>query len=277
MSACSIRTVPNAPKAPIRVNGVVISRAMISREIQNHPAKNPVAAWTQAALALVVREALTQEAKRLDVQAEPAADAAGRRETDDEARMRALVEREATVPEPTDDECRRYYERNLARFRSPDIYEAAHILLPARQDDAAGYDGARRQASAIIGELQANRAAFEDLAKLYSACPSRELGGNLGQITVGQTTHEFETALVAMTIGEISRDPVESRYGVHVIRLDRKIDGRVLPFELVRDRIADYLTEAVRRRAQAQYVARLLCQAKVEGIEIPTPGELNVH
>ena len=55
MSSCSVRAVLNAPKTPIKVNGVVISRALISREVQNHPAPTPVAAWKSAALALVVR------------------------------------------------------------------------------------------------------------------------------------------------------------------------------------------------------------------------------
>jgi peptidyl-prolyl cis-trans isomerase C len=277
MSACSVHAIPNAPKTPIKVNGVVISRAMISREVQNHPAPTPIAAWKAAALALVVREALMQEAKRLDVQAEPAADGSGRRETEEEARMRALVEREANVPEPTEEECRRYYERNVGRFRSPAICEAAHILFPARRDDADAYAEARLQAASVIAALAAGQARFEDLAKLHSACPSREVGGNLGQISAGQTTPEFEAALFAMREGEVSPEPVESRYGVHVIRLDRTIEGRVLPFELVADRIAAYLTASVQRRAQAQYVARLLGQAKVEGIEVPTPGELNVH
>ena len=277
MSACSVHAIPNAPKTPIKVNGVVISRAMISREVQNHPASTPVAAWKAAALALVVREALMQEAKRLDIQAEPAADGSGRRETEEEARMRAFVEREAIVPVPTEEECRRYYDRNQARFRSPSIYEAAHILFPARRDDADAYAEARQQAGSVIAALAAGQARFENLAKLHSACPSREVAGNLGQISAGQTTPEFEAALFAMQEGEVSAEPVESRYGVHVIRLDRKIEGRVLPFELVADRIADYLTESVQRRTQAQYVARLLGRAKVEGIEIPTPGELNVH
>jgi peptidyl-prolyl cis-trans isomerase C len=277
MSACSVHAIPNAPKTPIKVNGVVISRAMISREVQNHPAPTPIAAWKRAALALVVREALMQEAKRLDIKAEPAADGSGRRETEEEARMRALVEREAMVPVPTEEECRRYYARNQARFCSPAIYEAAHILFPARRYDADACAEARLQAGSVIAALEAGRARFEDLAKLHSACPSREVGGNLGQISAGQTTPEFEAALSSMKEGEVSPEPVESRYGVHVIRLDRKIEGRVLPFEAVADRIAAYLSEAVQRRAQAQYVARLLGQAKVEGIEVPTPGELNVH
>lgn len=277
MSSCSVSAVPNGPRTAVKVNGVVISRALISREVQNHPSPTPIAAWKAAALALVVREALAQEAQRLDVQARPIADGAGRRETQDEARMRALVEREVNVPEPTEEECRRYYEGNPARFRSPEICEAAHILFTAPRAEASAYAAARLQARSALGELGARPELFADLARLYSACPSGQIGGSLGQITTGQTTPEFERALAAMRPGEIAPEPVETRYGVHVVRLDRRIGGLVLPFDLVRARIAAYLAEAVRRRAQAQYVARLLASARIEGIEVPTPGELNVH
>mgnify|MGYP005993906069 CR=1 FL=1 len=277
MSACSIQTHPNAPKVPIRVNGVTISRAVISREVQNHPAPTPVAAWKAAALALVLREALGQEARRLGIRAEPAVDAEGRRETEEEAGMRALVEREVAVPEPTEEECRRYYERNLARFRAPDIFEAAHILFAAPKGDATGYELARLNARMVVGMLRTDPDTFAELARVHSACPSGELGGSLGQVTTGQTTPEFEKALLAMRPGEVSSEPVETRYGFHVIRLERCIEGRTVPFEAVRTRVADYLSEAVRRRAQAQYVAWLLGRAKVEGVEIPAPGALNVH
>lgn len=277
MSSCSVLPVTPAPKAPISVNGVVISRAMISREVQNHPAASPAAAWKSAALALVIREALRQEVERLGVEAAPASDSAGRRETDDEARMRALVEREISVPEPGEAECRRYYERNPRRFRSADLYEAAHILFGARRDDAEAYGKARQQARTTIAELQAAPDLFAEIARIRSACPSGKLGGSLGQIGSGQTTPAFEKALSMMEPGTISAEPVETLYGLHIIRLDRKIEGQVLPFDLVRERIAAYLAESVRHRAEAQYVARLLGQARIEGLDVPSPGELNVH
>ncbi len=275
MSACSIQTIPNAPRKPIKVNGVVISRAMISREVQNHPAASPAAAWKEAALALVVREALAQEVRRRGIKAEPLVEGE-RRETPEEARMRALVDSEVAVPAPSEEECRRYYERNLPRFRSGDLYEAAHILIPAPADDAAARDAARLQARALIEELAQAPECFADLARLVSACPSAKTGGNLGQVGAGQTTPAFEAALRRMTPGTLS-EPVETPYGIHVIRLDRKIEGRQLPFELVRERIAAYLADAVRRRASAQWVARLLAGCRIEGIEVPAPQHLNVH
>lgn len=268
---------PAAEPLPVAVNGVVIPRTLITREVQNHPAPSAGAAWRAATLALVVREALAQEAARLKVVAEALVDGDGRQETEDEARMRALVEREVHTPTPSQDECRRYYQHNAARFRSPDRYEAAHILIAARPDDADAYEEARHQARAMIAALAKDPDCFAQLAGLHSRCPSGKTGGKLGQIVNGQTTPEFEAALCNMRPGEISRDPVEARYGVHVVRLDRRIEGVRLPFERVRDRIADYLTKSVRRRAEAQYVARLLAACRIDGLEIPAPGERNVH
>lgn len=277
MSSCSVRNLPHAPRVPVKVNGVVLSRALISHEVQNHPAATPIAAWKAATLAIVIRTALAQEAKRLGVIAAPRTDSAGRRETLQEAQMRALVEREVLTPDPTLEECRRYYDHNCGRFCSPTIYEAAHILFAAPRADAGAYEAARSGACAVIAQLSADPGLFEDLARLHSACPSRELGGNLGQVTAGQTTPEFDAALATMQPGEISSEPVESRYGLHVIRLERKIEGRLLPFEFVRARVASYLAASVRRRAEAQYIARLLGACRIEGIDIPAPEALRVH
>ena len=130
--SCTVRSAAIAARpAVVSVNGVVVPRDASAREVQHHPAPSPAAGWKEAARALAVRELLLQEAMRLDVTAAALDDGEGRRETDDEARIRALIEREVTIPAPDAESCRRYYEQNRRRFRSTDIYEAAHILIPA--------------------------------------------------------------------------------------------------------------------------------------------------
>jgi len=278
MTTCSAHAqIPAGKPAAVSVNGVAIARDAIVREMQHHAAAKPIAAWQQAARALVIRELLMQRARHLGVEPEPIRDADGRRETDDEAIMRALVEREVTVPEPDDATCRRFYETNRSRFRSPDIYEASHILFAALPADREAHAQARADAAGVLATLQENPDCFATLARAYSRCPSAAQGGNLGQITRGQTTPEFEQALLALTPGELCAEPVATRYGFHVIRLDRKHEGRTLPYELVADRIADYLRESVRRRADAQYVARLVSAARIEGIEPAGADALRVH
>ena len=82
---------------------------------------------------------------------------------------------------------------------------------------------------------------------------------------------------MALTPGELCAEPVATRYGFHIIRLDRKHAGQTLPYDAVAGRIADYLRESVRRRADAQYVARLVTAAQIEGIELAGADALRVH
>jgi peptidyl-prolyl cis-trans isomerase C len=70
---------------------------------------------------------------------------------------------------------------------------------------------------------------------------------------------------------------VETRYGLHIIRLDRHLPGQLLPFELVHGKIETYLAERSQRIAAAQYVALLASRAQVIGIDLPTPASLRVH
>lgn len=274
---CSVKAaIAGAVRIPVTVNGVTIAHDVISREAQNHPASRPIDAWKAAARALAVRELLLQEARRLDLRPAPLADGEGRRETDEEALIRGLIEAQVATPEADADSCRRHYERNSVRFRSPDIFECSHILVAARRNQSEAFAAARERAEAIYLQLRGAPGEFEALAAAYSDCPSRATGGNLGQITSGTTTPEFERALLDMEEGEIS-SPVETRYGCHIIRLERRIAGVGLPFDVVHTRIAAYLAERSQRLAVAQYVARLAARAQLTGVELPKPDQLRVY
>lgn len=252
---------------PVTVNGVTISRKAIAAEVQNFPARNPGEGWRAATQALAIRELLLQEARRLDVGVEQKTDEDGRRETVEDAQVRGLIEREVRLPEADEEMLRRFYENNLRRFVTPSLYEADHILIGARRDETEAFAAAQEKALSLRSILATAPERFAALAKDCSDCPSGATGGSLGQIGPGDTTPEFEAALINLVPGHIS-PPVETRYGVHLIRLARRIDGRQLPFEVVRDRIAAYLTEHVNRQATAQYVSLLVGRADICGIDI---------
>jgi hypothetical protein len=116
---CTVHQLLRANKPEVvSVNGVVIPRDEIAREVQHHPASKPVEAWLAAARALIVRELLLQRARQIGIAATPMKDAHGRRETDEDATIRTLVEQEIVTPEPDEATCRHYYEQNRRRFRS---------------------------------------------------------------------------------------------------------------------------------------------------------------
>ncbi len=256
----------------VSVNAVTIAPEAIAAEAQNHPSDTPDGAVEAAALALVIRELLLQRASDLGLQPAPAEDSEGRRETDQEALVRQVLDREVTTPEADEAACRRYYDNNRQRFRSPDLFEAAHILISADPQDVVGYEKATAWASSLIAVLQDDPGAFAALAREHSACPSAAQGGNLGQVSRGQTVPEFETFLFNLEPGQLCPVPVKTHYGVHVLRLDRRIDGRDLPFEQVRDRIAEYLVEASWRRGVTQYVRLLAGQAEIRGVALDGTG-----
>jgi len=260
------------PAAPlvtpqVSVDGIDIPSKAIAAEVQNFPSRNPGEGWLAAARALVIRELLLQEARRLNIVAEPKTDVDGREETVDDALVRGLIEREVRVPVADEATSHRFYENNRRRFTTAALYEADHILIGARRDDSASYAAARERAASIAAVLATEPEQFAELARAWSACPSATLGGSLGQIAPGDTTEEFEAALVSLAPGEIS-GPVETRYGVHVIRLNRRIEGNTLPFEAVRERIEAYLDDHVRRQATAQYIALLIGRADIRGISM---------
>lgn len=259
----------NLPRPkPVSVNGVAIPRAEIAREVQNHPAGKPIEAWLAAARALVVRELLLQEARRLAIVPAPLSDGDGRRETDEEAIVRQLVEQEVVTPAPDDATCRRVYEANPQRFRTSDLCEVRHILLAADPRDRAARRQAREVADAVLAELASDPARFAALAAVHSACPSKSVGGNLGQISRGQTVPEFEAALALCPVGRVHDEPIETRYGFHVVMVEHRIEGRRLPFEIVRDGIAEWLVERVRRTATRQYIGMLAGRAMITGLSL---------
>lgn len=254
----------------IRVGEKEISAAAIAAEAQNHPAASAEEAWAMAAEALVIRQLLLDEADRLGIASSNMTDAEGRTLTSDDARIEALLEQEVKTPNADPETALRFYETHKQRFASAPMVEAEHILFAASPDDQSAYNLAMEDARIAITSIQAKPDSFADLARKMSACPSKEMGGNLGQIGPGQTVPPFEKALFALDAGQLCDEPVPTKFGVHVIRAGRKVDGQQLPFEAVQSKISDYLEEASWRRAVSQYLAILASQTSVEGITLQT-------
>ena len=82
----------------------------------------------------------------------------------------------------------------------------------------------------------------------------------------GTTVPEFETYLFSLDTGEICAAPVPSRYGYHVVRLARREDGRPLPYESVRERIARQIEDRAYRSALRTYLTDLARRFGVEGL-----------
>jgi peptidyl-prolyl cis-trans isomerase C len=256
----------------VRVNGVEITPEAIAQEIQHHPAPDAETAWQDAARALVVRELLLQEARRLGLEADPERDEAGRREAEDDALVRLLLEREVAAAKPGEQECRRFYDAYQERFRTPDLFEAAHILIEPESNDDAGWAAAEERARKLAKQVGNDAKAFAAAARAHSGCASAQQDGSLGQIKRGELVEPIQRGLEALADGETGQEPVRSRFGWHVLRLQRRIAGRTIPFDMARDKIADTLEARSWSVQSARYIARLASRGSVEGIALEGAG-----
>jgi peptidyl-prolyl cis-trans isomerase C len=263
---------PMIPPPPayseVVVNGVEITPEDIAAEIQHHPAPDAETAWMEAARALAVRELLLQEARRRRIESEPEIDDAGRQETPDDAMVRAVLEQEVKPSRAGDEECRRYYESHRERFRTPDLFEAAHILIEPEGSAEKDWAIAEERARGIAAELGDDPSKFAAAAREQSKCASAQQDGSLGQIRRGELVPSIQQGLEELREGQTSREPVRSRFGWHILRLHRKVEGRTLPYELARPRIADMLEARSWSIEAARYVSGLAGRGDVQGVQI---------
>ncbi len=254
----------------IVVNGETIASAAIAAEAQHHkvPVGKPGLAWRAAAKAMAVRTLLLQEARRLHVASDPQAVADDKWETDDEALIRALLEQEIEPLEVSETACKALYENSPETFRSPSLFQPAHILFAAQPTNKQARQTAKQSAAAALATLANDPKAFARIAKANSDCPSKDNGGALGQVGSGDTVPEFEAVLVILPVGKVHPEPVETRFGFHVIRMDEKSEGALLPFDAVKARIKERLEQIAWVKAANALTQKLVDRANIEGIEL---------
>jgi peptidyl-prolyl cis-trans isomerase C len=128
-----------------------------------------------------------------------------------------------------DGEAEKYYEENSNYFSKPATVKASHILVDTEE-----------QAKEIKLEIEGDT-AFEEAAKKYSKCPSKENGGDLGFFGKGQMVPEFEEASFALELDIVS-EPVKTQFGYHLIKVTDKKEASVSEFEEVKAQIEQQLT-----------------------------------
>jgi peptidyl-prolyl cis-trans isomerase C len=141
-----------------------------------------------------------------------------------------------------------HYEKLVAANLSKEEVHARHILLETKG-----------QALKIIKELEGG-AEFAELAKTQSKGPSASKGGDLDFFAEGQMVPAFSKAAFALKKGEMTTEPVQTKFGWHVIKVE---DRRPLQ-RLERAQVEDQLRMAVSREIGTAYLQELRQTATVQ-------------
>ncbi len=167
------------------------------------------------------------------------------------------------------EEARAYYQANLARFQEPVRAEVRQIMLKMPPTGRSEALWAEKEAEARkLAERARAGEDFAVLARQYSEAPEpqKEKGGLLGAFHKGQLAKYLDAVVWRLEPGEVS-DPVRSFYGVHVVKVDRLLPARQVPFEEIAEKLRGYLQKERAKERLARWREGLRAKASIEYLD----------
>jgi peptidyl-prolyl cis-trans isomerase C len=161
-----------------------------------------------------------------------------------------LLENFAKNHAPSDERIKAEYDKFKSKLGDTE-YDTRHILV----DD-------EKLAKEIIGKLEGKKPAkFEDLAKKYSKDPgSASKGGELGWMAPANLVPEYSAAMTSLKKGEITKAPIKTQFGWHIIQLENTRKLEFPPFDQLKDKIGNKLLQ----EDLHNYLVGLRDQAKID-------------
>ena len=153
----------------------------------------------------------------------------------------------------------KYFDGNKSLFNGESV-KVSHILIDTRNmKTQEELSHALEQIKSIKKEIDQG-AAFDEMAKKYSNCPSAQNGGDLGFIQrKGNLARLFSDAAFSLRRGQVS-EPVQTEYGYHLIKVTEKKEGANVKFVDVKQkvRLAVLDEETVKLLSQLHKAAQIV-------------------
>jgi parvulin-like peptidyl-prolyl isomerase len=180
----------------------------------------------------------------------------------EEATAQNVLERELKI-KVSDEEAKKYYEDNPAKFEQPEMVHVSHILF-ATKDLATGKDlpadkkaEKKKQAEEVLKRARAGE-DFAKLVKEFSDDPGSKDNG--GEYTFARASAdprhamvpEFENAAFGLKTNEVS-DLVTTQFGYHIIKLLEKLPAKQIEFAKVAPDIKEFLKQQQLQSRQQDY------------------------
>ena len=124
-----------------------------------------------------------------------------------------------------------FYNKYVQNFKTFKEFNASHILVKEEEE-----------AMKIINKLKI-KSEFPKIAKSYSIGPSKKNGGNLGWFRSGQMVKEFEEAILKLKKGTITKKPVKTRFGYHIIMLNDVRNSQPKKYNDVKPKIIERIKQ----------------------------------
>ena len=177
--------------------------------------------------------------------------------------MESQIGDKATV---SDADIKKFYDENKKEFEHPEMVRASHILIRVPEDaDEKVVAEKKKAADAALERVTSKKEDFTTVAKEVSEEPgAKESGGDLNFFPKDRMVPEFANAAFAMKKGDISKEPVRTKFGWHVINVTDRKDSGTMPYDEVKGQVGSYLEGGKRRDAVRTVIDSIRAEAKIE-------------
>jgi peptidyl-prolyl cis-trans isomerase C len=210
-----------------RIDGVEVTQSDLNLALDNldpQLAQLPEDQKKLAALSTVIDAKLIAEKARAE-KIEETEDFKNRLEFIIDRELHNAFFKKHVVDTVTDADIKARYDAEVAKLPPVEEVRARHILVKTEDE-----------AKTVIKELGEGK-DFAELAKAKSTDPNKSDGGDLGYFKKGMMVPEFETAVFAMNTGDVTKEPVKTQFGFHVIKVEDKRNAPAPEFEQVKEQV----------------------------------------
>jgi parvulin-like peptidyl-prolyl isomerase len=169
----------------------------------------------------------------------------------------------------TDKELRERYDREKERYRLPERARLREIVI-LKPETAAAEQQARQKVDQIAEQAR-NNADFALLAKTTSQAPTKDKGGDLGEVAKGELLPELDKAVFNSQSGAVI-GPIEAKTAWHILKVEQRLPSEVPAFESIKDKLRKDASEDSWQRDYKAYIERLRKDAfiQINDANIPT-------
>jgi peptidyl-prolyl cis-trans isomerase C len=210
-----------------KIDGVEVTQSDLNLALDNldpQLAQLPEEQKKLAALSTVIDAKLIAEKARAE-KIEETEDFKNRLEFIIDRELHNAFFKKHVVDTVTDADIKARYDAEVAKLPPVEEVRARHILVKTEDE-----------AKTVIKELGEGK-DFAELAKAKSTDPNKSDGGDLGYFKKGMMVPEFETAVFAMNKGDVTKEPVKTQFGFHVIKVEDKRNAPAPDFEQVKEQV----------------------------------------
>lgn len=148
----------------------------------------------------------------------------------------------------TEAELKKYFEENLDYFMRTTVRVSHIVIRTPTSATPAERDQARKRLVEIRQNILAGKVTFADAARENSQCPSGPKGGDIGVVSRKWMLDEAVAKVAfALKKDEIS-DVVESEFGLHLVKVTERAEGKKVEFLAVIDDVRDSFIEELRQK-----------------------------